>query len=45
MKTIILSCLVAVFLLSAGNATAQINPKKILEKKANKVIEKKPTRL
>jgi len=41
MKTIILSCLVAVFLLSAGNATSQINPKKILEKKANKVIEKK----
>ena len=42
MKAIILLCLAAFFLLTAENTTAQIlNPKKLLERKANKVIEKK----
>lgn len=42
MKTCIFICFVSFFLLEAANTHAQIlNPKKILERKANKAIEKK----
>ncbi|MGF2411542.1 OmpA family protein [Ferruginibacter sp.] len=42
MKRTILICFAAFFLFAAGNTSAQIlNPKKILERKANKILEKK----
>jgi OmpA-OmpF porin, OOP family len=42
MKRIIITCLAAFLVFFPGFASAQIfNPKKILEKKANKVLEKK----
>lgn len=42
MRFVIFRCLAVLFILYSANATAQIlNPKKLLERKANRVIEKK----
>ena len=41
MKTLLSLALAALLFLAAGNTSAQINPKKLLEKKANEIINKK----